>query len=81
MALGHQLEEGFLLGGVEREGDVGGPAEEEVEDAVGVVRRQGDSLDWDYVGRWVQAFAEVPGREALSQLLSQVRQEGGSPAA
>lgn len=50
----------------------------DIEDAVGVVRRQGDSLDWDYVGRWVQAFAEVPGREALPQLLAQVRKEAGS---
>jgi hypothetical protein len=47
----------------------------DLEDAVGVVRRQGNAIDWAYVSAWVAAFAEVPGREAMSQLLAQVRQE------
>jgi hypothetical protein len=49
----------------------------DLEDAVGVVRRQGSTIDWTYVQTWVAAFAEVPGREAMPRLLAQLRQEAG----
>ncbi|HEX9895856.1 MAG TPA: nucleotidyl transferase AbiEii/AbiGii toxin family protein [Gemmatimonadales bacterium] len=45
----------------------------DLEDAVGVIRRQGDALDWAYVTRWISAFAEVPGRERLSGMLEELR--------
>lgn len=49
----------------------------DLEDAVGVVRRQGDALDWNYIQTWLRTFSEVPGREALPQVLSQVRKAAG----
>lgn len=45
----------------------------DIEDAIGVIRRNETSLDWTYVTRWIAAFADVPGRERLSELLDQVR--------
>jgi len=50
----------------------------DLEDIVGVIRRQGDAMDWDYVTRWVDAFAEIPGRERLREVLRQVRDEAGA---
>jgi len=47
----------------------------DLEDVVGVIRRQGDAMDWTYVTRWVDTFAEVPGRERLREVLRQVRDE------
>jgi predicted nucleotidyltransferase len=49
----------------------------DLEDAVGVIRRQGAAIDWAYVTRWVDAFAEVPGRETLPDVLRRVRAEAG----
>lgn len=47
----------------------------DLEDAIGVIRRQGDSVDWVYVRRWVDAFSEVPGHEGLSALADRIRKE------
>ena len=47
----------------------------DLEDVVGVIRRQGDAMDWAYVARWVAAFAEVPGREHLPDVLRQLRED------
>ena len=47
----------------------------DLEDAVGVIRRQGDAIDWNYITQWVGAFAEVPGREHLPELLRQLRED------
>lgn len=49
----------------------------DLEDVVGVIRRQGSAIDWDYVGGWVASFAEVPGREGMPALLEEVRREAG----
>lgn len=35
------------------------------EDVLGIVRRQGDALDWSYLDRWAREFAGVPGREGM----------------
>jgi len=45
----------------------------DIEDAEGVVRRKGASLDWAYVERWAAAFAGVPGRETLPTLVATLR--------
>ncbi len=37
----------------------------DIEDAAGVVRRQGGTLDWRYLRHWAREFAVVPGRESL----------------
>lgn len=37
----------------------------DIEDAVGVARRQGGALDWAYIEQWAREFADVPGREDL----------------
>ncbi len=47
----------------------------DIEDAVGVVRRKGLELDWDYIDRWVAEFALVPGRENLIDHLEELRGE------
>jgi hypothetical protein len=47
----------------------------DLEDGLGVIRRQGNAIDWAYVTRWVGTFAEVPGREALPDRLRQLRQD------
>lgn len=41
----------------------------DLEDAAGVVRRRGDALDWDYITRWAQEFAQVPGKEDVMDLV------------
>ncbi|MEE8550839.1 MAG: nucleotidyl transferase AbiEii/AbiGii toxin family protein [Gemmatimonadota bacterium] len=41
----------------------------DLEDAAGVVRRQGAKLDWAYLERWAESFAEIPGREDLPDRL------------
>jgi predicted nucleotidyltransferase len=45
----------------------------DLEDAVGVIRRKGDQLDWTYLEEWIQQFAAVPGREELPQRLQELR--------
>jgi len=41
----------------------------DLEDASTVVRRQIDKLDWAYLERWAESFAEIPGREDLPDRL------------
>lgn len=41
----------------------------DLEDAAGVARRRGPTLDRKYLERWVAAFAELPGREDLPRRL------------
>jgi hypothetical protein len=48
----------------------------DIEDAVSVVRRQGDALDWSYVNDWCRAFAGVPGREEMPAAAARLREEG-----
>lgn len=45
----------------------------DLEDAAGVVRRKGPGLDWAYLRKWCEAFARVPGREAMPDLLAELR--------
>jgi predicted nucleotidyltransferase len=47
----------------------------DIEDAVGVVQRNGATMDWDYMNSWVQQFAEIPGREGLPDRLTALRGE------
>ena len=47
----------------------------DVEDAVSVVRRQGQALDWAYIDHWCQQFAEVPGREEMPAAAARLRQD------
>lgn len=44
------------------------------EDAVGVARRR-TNLDWSYVRRWADEFAQVPGREQMPALVDRLRSE------
>jgi len=48
----------------------------DIEDAVGVVRRQGEALDWPYVEQWCRHFAEVPGREGMPAAAERLRLAG-----
>lgn len=47
----------------------------DLEDAAGVVRRKGPELDWDYLERWCEDFARLPGRERMPGLLDRIREE------
>ncbi len=47
----------------------------DLEDAVGVLRRQGQRLDWPYMEHWVREFASVPGREDLPERLVRLRSD------
>ncbi len=49
----------------------------DIEDAVGVVRRKGLDLEWDYLRRWAAEFALVQGRENLPDALEELRSELG----
>ncbi|MCI0434399.1 MAG: nucleotidyltransferase family protein [Gemmatimonadetes bacterium] len=46
----------------------------DIEDAKGVVRRKGDGLDWEYLGRWAREFGAVPGREDLPVAVTRLRE-------
>lgn len=48
----------------------------DLEDATGVVRRQGQRLDWAYVELWAREFATVPGREDLPERVASLREDG-----
>lgn len=48
----------------------------DLEDAAGVVRRKGDEIDWDYVLRWADEFAGVPGRENMPEQVQELRELG-----
>lgn len=45
----------------------------DLEDVRGVVVRKGDTLDWEYIEKWAQAFAVVPGREGMPALVTEMR--------
>lgn len=45
----------------------------DLEDAADVVRRQGEKLDWEYLTRWAESFAEIPGREGMTGQLRELR--------
>lgn len=45
----------------------------DLDDAASVVRRKGPELDWDYMREWVEAFAQVEGREKLTTQLEELR--------
>lgn len=43
----------------------------DLEDIASVLRRRGDTMDWEYLLRWAESFSEVPGRESM---VAQVRE-------
>lgn len=45
----------------------------DIEDARGVVARQGDRLDWDYIENWAREFSVVEGRNGLPDLARRLR--------
>lgn len=45
----------------------------DIEDVQGVVRRQGATLDWDYIEHWAKSFSGIPGREAMPDLVAKLR--------
>lgn len=45
----------------------------DLEDAAGVVRRKGEEIDWEYVRRWAEEFATVPGREEMPEQVEELR--------
>jgi predicted nucleotidyltransferase len=47
----------------------------DLEDAAGVVRRKGQTLDWDFINRWGGAFAQVPGREDVPEQLRKLQEK------
>lgn len=49
----------------------------DLEDAAGVVRRKGDGLDWDYVRRWAEEFAQIPGREEMPEQVAELYRKHG----
>ncbi|MGH7552377.1 MAG: nucleotidyl transferase AbiEii/AbiGii toxin family protein [Longimicrobiales bacterium] len=46
----------------------------DLEDAAGIVRRKGESLDWTYMERWAEQFSAIEGRESLVHQLRELRQ-------
>lgn len=48
----------------------------DTEDAEGIVRRKGEKLDWEYLGRWAEEFARIPGREGIVTRLAELRKTG-----
>lgn len=47
----------------------------DLEDAVGVARRQGSALDWAYVERWAREFANLPGHEEMPARVARLKKE------
>lgn len=45
------------------------------EDAVSVVRRKGEGLDWELIMGWAIEFAEIPGREEMPAQVDRLRQD------
>ncbi len=45
----------------------------DLEDAAGIVRRQGDRLNWAYVRNWAAAFAAVEGCEDLPEQVDRLK--------
>lgn len=50
----------------------------DLEDAAGVVRRQGETLHWDEIRKWARAFSTVPGRERLPEQVRTLEREARS---
>lgn len=48
----------------------------DLEDAAGVVRRKGPDVDWEYVRRWAEEFAKVPGREGMPERVEALHDAG-----
>lgn len=48
----------------------------DLEDAAGVVRRKGEEVDWEYVRRWAEEFAKIPGREEMPGRVEELREKG-----
>jgi Nucleotidyl transferase AbiEii toxin, Type IV TA system len=47
----------------------------DLEDALGVARRNRGTIDWNYVTRWATEFAAVPGREGMPGQVRRLREE------
>jgi predicted nucleotidyltransferase len=48
----------------------------DLDDAASVVRRKSPDLDWDYMRKWAEDFAQVEGREDLPARLEELRNAG-----
>jgi predicted nucleotidyltransferase len=48
----------------------------DLDDAASVVRRKSPDLDWDYMRKWAEDFAQVEGREDLPARLEELRDAG-----
>lgn len=46
-----------------------------LEDARGVVRRRGPSLDWPYLRRWAAEFGRLAGRERMPKDMEELEAE------
>lgn len=46
----------------------------DLEDVEGVVRRRGAELDWSYLEEWAARFAEIPGREKMTEAVEELRE-------
>jgi predicted nucleotidyltransferase len=44
----------------------------DIEDADGIVRRKGRSLNWPYIRHWAAEFERVPGRETLTEAVDRL---------
>lgn len=47
----------------------------DLEDAIGVVRRNRATIDWEYVARWAGEFAAIPGREGMPDQVRRLRDQ------
>ena len=47
----------------------------DLEDAIGVARRNRDTIDWHYVAQWAGEFATIPGREGMPDQVRRLRDE------
>jgi hypothetical protein len=47
----------------------------DLEDARGVINRQGEKLDWRYLEKWAEQFSQVEGKAELPRLLEALRAE------
>jgi hypothetical protein len=52
----------------------------DLEDAAGVSRRKGRTLDWAYLRRWALEFSSIPGREQLPEQVRALEAETGRSA-
>jgi predicted nucleotidyltransferase len=51
----------------------------DLEDAESVVHRKRDEIDWEYLQRWAQEFAAVPGRETMPRRVEALFAKGMLP--